>query len=143
MAFHESVTSLPPPDASLRAANAGGGALAVAGILTGLGAIAASSCCAIPLALASFGAGTGVFGMLEGLAFWRIPLLVASVAGVSLAWLIWWRARQAACEIGSNCAKRARSRVTVPILLIATAMLATAAGWNYIELPLLRMMLAL
>ncbi|GLS17823.1 hypothetical protein GCM10007874_08380 [Labrys miyagiensis] len=142
MALHEIVTAPPPADASPRVAKTGGNALPVAGVLTGLSAIAASSCCAIPLALASLGAGAGVFGALEDLASWRVPLLVASGFVVAIAWLMWWRAPLAACEIGSACVRRPRSRVTLPILLIATAMLATAAGWDYIEVPLLKLMLA-
>jgi hypothetical protein len=42
------------------------GYLAAIGLATGLGALAASSCCVLPLALAGLGAGASVFTVLEG-----------------------------------------------------------------------------
>jgi len=62
------------------------GWLAGLGAITGLGALAASSCCALPLALAGLGAGSAVFGGLEILANWRPLLLGVAVMVVLAAW---------------------------------------------------------
>ena len=138
MTIQESAT--PPPAAAPRSTtHTAGGAYAIVGLLTGLGAVVASSCCAVPLALASLGAGAGIFGALEILAPWRIPLLVASGIGVGLAWRAWWHGRSPSCEPGTACAERPRSRIALPLLLLATAMVVAAADWNYIELPLLNL----
>ena len=136
MALHESAHA--PVDIIHRvpATRAEGGGLAALGIIAGLGAIAASSCCVIPLALASLGAGAGVFSMLEALIPWRVPLLVASGASVAAGWFIWSR-KQSGCDAGSACATRRRSRTSFALLLIASLAVATAIGWNYLELPLL------
>ena len=51
------------------------GLLGFVGAIAGLGAIGASSCCVLPLALASVGAGSGVFSFLEFLAPSRTPTI--------------------------------------------------------------------
>ncbi|WP_436102539.1 mercuric transporter MerT family protein [Pararhizobium sp. LjRoot238] len=107
-------------------------AAAVVGGLFGLGALAASSCCAVPLMLASLGAGTSFFGVLASMAAWRLPLLVVSGFAVAAGWFVWWRAR---CETGSTCATRRRPRKPF-ILLLASVIVLVAAGWGSLE-PLL------
>lgn len=128
------VTDDPAP--SVRAAS---GLPGVIGIVTGLGAVAASSCCVVPLTLASLGAGAGIFGTLEALAPWRMPLLVASGAWVAAAWFSWWQKHRIACEAGSACATRPRAWAPLAFLLLGTLIVVTAIGWGYLELPLLRM----
>lgn len=118
---------------------ANAGLLGAIGIVAGLGAIAASSCCIVPLTFAALGVGAGVFGALEALVSWRMPLLVASGAWVVIAWFAWWRNRRAACEAGSVCAKRHLTWAPLTLLLLATLIVVTAIGWGYLELPLLRM----
>jgi hypothetical protein len=87
------------------------GYLAAIGLATGLGALAASSCCVLPLALAGLGAGASVFTVLEGLAPLRWPLMAASGLALVGAWFVYAR-RQRACAADASCAapSRARSR---------------------------------
>lgn len=118
----------------------GKNALALVGIATGIGAIAASSCCVVPLILAAFGAGAGVFGMLEALTAWRVPLLVVSGTGVAVGWFAWWRKRNASCEVESTCATPSSSRISLGLLLLASLIVATAIGWDYVEPALLKLM---
>jgi mercuric ion transport protein len=47
---------------------------AALGLVAGLGAIVASSCCFVPLALAALGAGASVLGGLEMIVARRAPL---------------------------------------------------------------------
>lgn len=128
-----------PPIRSTASGGANTGLLGAIGITIGLGAIAASSCCVVPLAFAALGAGVSVFGTLEVLVSWRLPILVASSAWVSVAWLAWWRSRRAGCDVEASCAKPSRSWASISLLLLATVIVAVAVGWNYLELPLLRL----
>jgi mercuric ion transport protein len=137
MAPNESVAAAPvAPTPSARAA---GGLLAAVGVVTGLGAIMASSCCVVPLTLAFFGAGAGIFATLEAFVPWRMPLLVASGVGVAFGWFAWWQRRRVACESGSACATRPPSRASLALLLLATLIVATAIGWDYLEPSLLKL----
>lgn len=116
------------------------GLLATLGIAAGLGAVAASSCCVIPLALGALGAGAGIFSGLEAIAAWRTPMLAVSALAVATAWWSWWRKREAVCMTGSACATPRRSRTTLALLSVASVIMAIAAGWNYLEPVLLRLM---
>jgi mercuric ion transport protein len=140
MALHQSITTTPLADASTPAPDGIKTGLALMGIASGIGAIAASSCCVVPLVLATFGAGAGVFGMLEALTPWRVPLLAVSGVGVTLGWFAWWRKRNAACAAGPACAKPSSSRTSLALLFVASLIVAAALGWDYIEPALLKLM---
>lgn len=136
MAFAKSEAAAPAMDP----VRANLGLLGAIGIVAGLAAIAASSCCVLPLAFAALGAGAGVFGTLEALVSWRTPLLVTSGAWVAIAWFIWWRNRRATCGTGAACATQPRNWAPLSLLLLATLIVVLAIGWNYLEFPLLRLM---
>jgi mercuric ion transport protein len=139
MAFAKSEAATPAMDPAAPVP-ATPGLLGAIGIVAGLAAIAASSCCVLPLTLAALGAGAGVFGALEALVFWRIPLLVTSGAWVAVAWFIWWRNRRATCGAGADCATQPRNWAPLSLLLLAALIVVLAIGWNYLEFPLLRLM---
>ncbi|HEY8260430.1 MAG TPA: mercury transporter MerT [Methylosinus sp.] len=109
---------------------------AASSLVAGLGAVLASSCCAIPLAIAALGAGAGVLGGLETVAAWRAPLLFISAAGIVGGWGAWWLRRPPTCFAGPSCASRERSRATLLLLLGASASVLAAASWSTID-PLL------
>jgi mercuric ion transport protein len=100
------------------------GLLVVASLLTGAGAIFAASCCVLPLVLGGLGAGAGLFSALEILADYRVTLLVFSAGLVAIAWFVYFRRRGA--------------RTTALALTVATLFVGTAAAWDYLEGPLLR-----
>lgn len=105
-------------------------------LLSGIGAIAASSCCVLPLLLAAVGASAGVFGAFQTLAEWRIPLL--SVAGVSIlgGWFSWWRKRNVDCSSMASCSTSTTTNTSVTLLSISSLILVLGLSWEYIE-PLL------
>lgn len=113
---------------------------AALGLVAGLGAVVASSCCVIPLGLAALGAGAGVLGGLESVAAWRVPLLLASVVAIGGGWVAWWTKRRVACASNVNCASPARSRATLALLLGASAVVLAAAGWSSIDPVLLALL---
>lgn len=111
---------------------------AALGLVAGLGAVIASSCCVIPLGLAALGAGAGVLGGLETVAAWRVPLVSVSALGIVGGWGAWWLKRPVACVAGSSCASPERSRATLALLLCASAIVLAAASWSYIDPALLK-----
>jgi mercuric ion transport protein len=112
--------------------------LAALGLITGLGAVVASSCCVIPLGLAALGAGASVVGGLELIAAWRVPLLAASALTIGGGWSAWWMRRSAICASKANCSVE-RSRSTLALLLCASALTVAAASWSYIDPMLLKL----
>lgn len=110
------------------------GWLAGLGSVAGLGAIVASSCCAIPLILASLGATGAVFTGLEFMAAQRSIWLGAGTAAVAVGWVLFLRRRATGCSESADCAPRARSKRTALVLGIGTALIGLALVWEpYIE----------
>ncbi len=104
------------------------GILAVASIFTGAGAVFAASCCVLPLALSGLGASAGVFSVLEVLADYRTSILVLSAALVAVAWAVY--------------VSRRGARRTAVALTLATMFVGTAAAWDRLEPPLLKIIRA-
>ncbi|MBJ7481885.1 hypothetical protein [Rhodococcus sp. (in: high G+C Gram-positive bacteria)] len=118
----------------------GVGSVAALGAITGLGALAASSCCVLPLVLGGLGAGAGVFTMLGVLAPLRAPLMAASVLAVVVGWFLYARRRQAACGPDGSCTAPRRSPAALVLLSLATLLIAAAAAWGYFEPALIKML---
>ncbi len=113
---------------------------AALGLVAGLGAVVASSCCVIPLALAALGAGASVLGGLEWVAAWRVPLLSISALAILGGWGSWRTKRPIACVSGAGCATPQRSCATLALLLCASITMLTAASWSYIDPALFKLL---
>lgn len=114
--------------------------LAGTGAAVGVGALIASSCCVLPIALAGLGVTGAVFSGLAFLADIR-PLLIAGAAGMlALGWaLFFWRRRRANCG-GDTCAKPERSGRTTGLLGFGSLIVGLALVWGpYVEPALLRL----
>lgn len=109
--------------------------VAVGGIL---GAIAASSCCIVPLILFSLGIGGAWIGNLTALAPYK-PLFVTGTAGVLGYgfYLVHWKPRRA-CADDATCARPIPSRLVQLALWIATALVIAAFAFDYVAPLLLR-----
>ena len=112
---------------------------AALGLAAGLGAVVASSCCVVPLALATLGASASALGRLELVASWRIPFLAVSTLAIVGGWAAWWWKHPVACDSGSTCASPDRSRATLALLLCASAIAVAAGSWGYIDPMLLKL----
>lgn len=101
-----------------------------------LGALAASSCCVVPLVLFSLGVGGAWVGNLTALAPYK-PLFVAATTGVLGYgfYLVYWKPRRA-CANGAACATLVPSRLVRTALWIATVLVAAAFAFDYVA-PLL------
>jgi len=109
--------------------------IAVGGIL---GALAASSCCIVPLVLFSLGIGGAWIGNLTALAPYK-PLFVAGTTGVLGYgfYLVYWKPRRA-CADDAACARPIPNRLVQTALWIATVLVIAAFAFDYVAPLLLR-----
>ena len=100
------------------------------------GALAASSCCIVPLILFSLGIGGAWIANLTALAPYK-PLFVAGTVGVLGYgfYLVYWKPRRA-CADGAACARPVPSRLVQFALWLATILVAAAFAFDYVA-PLL------
>jgi len=96
-----------------------------------LGALAASSCCILPLVLFSVGAGGAWIGNLTALAPYQ-PIFVAITLGFLGYghYLVYWRAKKA-CADGAACARPLPNRAVKVALWGATALIVAALAFPY------------
>jgi mercuric ion transport protein len=116
----------------LQLANVGG--LAAAAV-----AVVASSCCAIPMALAFMGVSTGVVGILGPLHELRPIILGVAVLLLIAGWIYTFRARAAALRSGNR--PRGRFRLNFIVLTSASALIVVALTWQVWDPVLERLVL--
>lgn len=108
-------------------------------VVTGgfLGALAASSCCVLPLLLFSLGIGGAWIANLTALAPYK-PLFVAATAGLLGYgfYSVYWK-RSRACATDTVCARPLPNRFVKTGLWIATVLVVIAFGFDYIAPMLL------
>jgi mercuric ion transport protein len=104
--------------------------LLVAGGL--IGALAASSCCILPVVLFSLGIGGAWIGNLTQLAPYK-PYFVVATAGLlgTGYWLV-GRSARAACAEDKTCARPLPNRLVKIVLVAATVIVLAAIGFDYI-----------
>jgi mercuric ion transport protein len=109
--------------------------IAIGGVF---GALAASSCCIVPLILFSLGIGGAWISNLTALAPYK-PIFVAGTAGLLGYgfYLIYWKPRRA-CAEGTACARPISNRLVRVALWIATALVIAAFAFDHVAPLLLR-----
>ena len=119
---------------ALNDGGARGGATGKALVSVGsvLGALAASSCCILPLALFSLGASGAWMGNLTALAPYQ-PIVIAVTVGFLGAgfYLVYGRSRAANCEADGTCATPTSERLVKTGLWLSTALIAAALAFNF------------
>jgi mercuric ion transport protein len=101
--------------------------LAVGGLL---GAIAASSCCILPLVLFSLGVSGAWIGHLTRLAPYQPYILAATVACLGYGY---WRVYRAqSCAKGEACAAPLPNRFVNAGLIVATVLVIAALGLDFL-----------
>lgn len=107
--------------------------LATGGVL---GAIAASSCCIVPLALFSLGATGAWIGRLTALAPYQ-PIFTVLTLGLLAGgfWMV-YRRPKGKCAGGSDCPRPMPRRIVKTALWGATVLVAAAMAFPYVA-PLL------
>lgn len=135
---HSRTAGLPPTEAGSPMADGqhmGRQRLIAAGGI--LGALAASSCCIVPLVLFSLGISGAWIGNLTALAPYK-PLFIAGTAGVLGYgfYLVYWKPKQA-CADSAACARPIPNRVVQFTLWVATVLVVAAFAFDYVAPVLL------
>ena len=101
-----------------------------------LGALAASSCCILPLTLFSLGVSGAWIGNFTRLAPYQPWFIAATMAFLGYGYWLVYRSSRAACADGDACARPLPNRVVKAGLILATILVIAALAFNFIA-PLL------
>lgn len=102
---------------------------AVGGVI---GALAASSCCMLPLLLFSIGVSGAWIGNLTQLAPYQPYFIVFALANVAFgSWRV-YKARTVMCEPGSACEHPIHQKAVIAGLVTATLLVAAALSFNIV-----------
>lgn len=96
-----------------------------------LGAIAASSCCILPLVLFSLGAGGAWIGNLTALAPYQPIFVVITLGFLGYGYWLVYRKPKAVCVDEAACARPLPGRIVKLALWLATALVAAAIAFPY------------
>ncbi len=99
-----------------------------------LGAVAASSCCMLPLLLFTLGASGPWIGTLVRLAPYQPYFIAVAVACLGCGYWLMHRSSNQKCAV--DCSTRPASKFVNPALVIATMLVVAAIAFNFF-LPLL------
>src|SRR5262249_49477290 len=114
-------------------ARRGHGLLAIGGLL---GALAASSCCILPIVLFSLGVSGAWIGTLTHLAPYQPYIIAVTLALLGGGYWLAYRPSQAACADGAACARKLPNRLVKTGLVLATLLVVAALGFDFVA-PLL------
>ncbi|MEN2980511.1 mercuric transporter MerT family protein [Tistrella bauzanensis] len=104
------------------------GWFAVGGVL---GAVLASSCCIVPLALVTVGVSGAWIGNLTALEPYKPYFATVTVVLIGLGFWHVYSKPKSACEDGTYCARPESSRLTKTALWLATVLVLLAITINY------------
>ena len=116
-------------------ATGGKAGLAAAGSV--LGALAAMSCCIMPLALFALGVSGAWIGNLTALAPYQPILIGITLAFLAAGYYLVYRRPAAACADGGTCRRPLQNRIVKAALWVATVMVASAMAFPYLARTLL------
>jgi len=101
-----------------------------------LGALAASSCCILPVALFSLGISGAWIGNFTQLAPYQPFFLAATLVFLGSGYWLVHRASKRACADGEACARPLPNRLVKAALIVATILVVAALGFDFLA-PLL------
>ena len=105
------------------------GLIAAGGLL---GALAASSCCILPLALFGLGVSGAWIGNFTQLAAYQPYFITATLAFLGYGYLLVYRTSTRACTDGEACARPLSNRIVKTSLILATILVVAALGLDFI-----------
>ena len=105
------------------------GLIAAGGLL---GALAASSCCILPLALFGLGVSGAWIGNFTQLAAYQPYFITATLAFLGYGYLLVYRTSTRACTDGEACARPLSNRIVKTSLIFATILVVAALGLDFI-----------
>ncbi len=101
-----------------------------------LAALAASSCCILPLILFSLGVGGAWIGNFTRLAPYQPCFIAATIACLGYGYWLVYRSSKLACADGEACARPLPNRIVKAGLILATILVIAAPGLDFFA-PLL------
>jgi mercuric ion transport protein len=97
-----------------------------------LGALAASSCCILPLVLFGLGVSGAWIGNFTRLAPYQPWFIAATLAFLGYGYWLVYRSSRRACADGEACARPLPNRVVKTSLILATILVVAALGLDFI-----------
>src|SRR5258707_377691 len=97
-----------------------------------LGALAASSCCILPLVLFSLGVSRAWIANLTRLAPYQPVFIAATIACLSYGYWLVWGSSDATCADGEACARPIQSRLVKAGLILATVLVVAVLGFDLV-----------
>ena len=97
-----------------------------------LGALAASSCCILPLTLFGLGVTGAWIGNFTRLASYQPWFIAATIAFLGYGYWLVYRSSQLACAEGEACARPLPNRIVKAGLILATVLVVAALGFDFI-----------
>jgi len=105
------------------------GLMAAGGLL---GALAASSCCILPLALFGLGVSGAWIGNFTRLAPYQPWFIAATVAFLGYGYWLVYRSSRVACADGAACARPLPNQIVKTGLILATILVLAALGLDFL-----------
>jgi mercuric ion transport protein len=97
-----------------------------------LGALAASSCCILPLALFGLGVSGAWIGNFTRLAPYQPYFIGATLAFLGYGYWLVYRSSTRSCADGGACTRPLANRIVKTSLLLATILVVAALGLDFI-----------
>ena len=97
-----------------------------------LGALAASSCCVLPVFLFSLGIGGAWIGNFTQLAPYKPYFVAVTAAFLAIGYWLVYRRPAIACDEREACARPLPNRLVKTALVIATLLVIIAFGFDYV-----------
>ncbi|WP_028347217.1 mercuric transporter MerT family protein [Bradyrhizobium murdochi] len=102
-----------------------------------LGALAASSCCILPMVLFSLGVSGAWIGNFTQLAPYQPYFLAATVLFLGTGYWLVHRTSKRTCAEGEACARPLPNQLVKAALVVATILVVAALGFDLLVPPLL------
>jgi mercuric ion transport protein len=97
-----------------------------------VGALAASSCCILPLVLFSLGVSGAWIGNFTRLAPYQPYFIAATIGCLGYGYWLVYRSRKLACAYGDACARPLPTRLVKTGLILASLLVAAALGFDFL-----------
>jgi mercuric ion transport protein len=97
-----------------------------------LGALAASSCCILPLILFGLGVSGAWIGNFTRLAPYQPYFIAATIGFLGYGYWLVYRSSQVACADGEACARPLPNLLTKAGLVLATILVVAALGFDFV-----------
>ena len=97
-----------------------------------VGALAASSCCILPLVLFSLGVSGAWIGNFTRLAPYQPYFIAVTIGCLGYGYWLVYRSTKVACADGDACARLLPNRLVKTGLILATLLAAAALGFDFV-----------